>query len=238
VHNAERLRHAPLCLLNVRLVFSLERSNSFHGSMETTDEMSCDSNRSVFYSSSPYNQLNPNDIWLVDILPGNLDNTIQVALRTVDLTTEPHYEALSYVWNPKDGTIADDAEPERVTIQGYEDFPVLATPNLASAIHDLRNDFSVRTMWIDAICIHQASDAEKSHQVALMGEIYARAKLVVIWLGPSQTISSGEDLSSNSDSLMDIFAAGRIDDRAWAEHASNMEFFCRRKWFRRVWIAQ
>jgi hypothetical protein len=204
VHNAERLRHAPLCLLNVRLVFSLERSNSFHGSMETTDEMSCDSNRSVFYSSSPYNQLNPNDIWLVDILPGNLDNTIQVALRTVD----------------------------------YEDFPVLATPNLASAIHDLRNDFSVRTMWIDAICIHQASDAEKSHQVALMGEIYARAKLVVIWLGPSQTISSGEDLSSNSDSLMDIFAAGRIDDRAWAEHASNMEFFCRRKWFRRVWIAQ
>jgi hypothetical protein len=37
--------------------------------------------------------------------------------------------------------------------------------------------------WIDAICIDQNNDDEKSSQVALMGEIYTSAYQVVVWLG-------------------------------------------------------
>lgn len=38
-------------------------------------------------------------------------------------------------------------------------------------------------IWIDAICINQSDDAEKSVQVAMMADIYAGAKNVIVWLG-------------------------------------------------------
>ena len=38
-------------------------------------------------------------------------------------------------------------------------------------------------LWIDAICIDQKNDAEKAIQIGLMGEIYASAGKVFIWLG-------------------------------------------------------
>ena len=38
-------------------------------------------------------------------------------------------------------------------------------------------------LWTDAICINQLDDAEKANQVALMGEIYARAGCVFVWVG-------------------------------------------------------
>ncbi|KAI1462799.1 heterokaryon incompatibility protein-domain-containing protein [Annulohypoxylon moriforme] len=40
-----------------------------------------------------------------------------------------------------------------------------------------------RHIWIDAICINQQDNDEKSTQVQMMLEIYARAKRVNIWLG-------------------------------------------------------
>lgn len=41
----------------------------------------------------------------------------------------------------------------------------------------------VEYFWIDAICINQADDLEKSSQVALMGEIYKKALNAIVWLG-------------------------------------------------------
>ncbi len=41
-------------------------------------------------------------------------------------------------------------------------------------------------MWIDALCINQSDDDEKSWQVALMGRIFKWATLVVAWLGPEE----------------------------------------------------
>ena len=40
-----------------------------------------------------------------------------------------------------------------------------------------------RTLWIDAICINQSDDVEKSQQVQLMRGIYATADHVLIWTG-------------------------------------------------------
>jgi hypothetical protein len=37
--------------------------------------------------------------------------------------------------------------------------------------------------WIDAICINQDDDREKSHQVRRMNRMYERAKAVIYWLG-------------------------------------------------------
>jgi len=38
-------------------------------------------------------------------------------------------------------------------------------------------------LWIDAICINQEDVDEKSHQVAMMGDLYSRCLTVYIWLG-------------------------------------------------------
>ena len=57
------------------------------------------------------------------------------------------------------------------------------TENLAAALRRLRRTVEPRWLWIDAICIDQNIIAEKSQQVAMMGEIYKRANVVLIWLG-------------------------------------------------------
>lgn len=38
-------------------------------------------------------------------------------------------------------------------------------------------------LWIDAICINQSDADEKSQQVRMMTEIYARASLTFVWVG-------------------------------------------------------
>lgn len=40
-------------------------------------------------------------------------------------------------------------------------------------------------IWIDALCINQADPAEKSKQIPMMRDIYAKAECVFSWLGPS-----------------------------------------------------
>jgi hypothetical protein len=40
-----------------------------------------------------------------------------------------------------------------------------------------------RLVWIDALCINQSDDEEKTEQVRRMGEVYAQAKQVIVYLG-------------------------------------------------------
>ncbi|KAF1978600.1 HET-domain-containing protein [Bimuria novae-zelandiae CBS 107.79] len=43
--------------------------------------------------------------------------------------------------------------------------------------------FYSTSLWIDAICINQTGDAERSYQVGLMGRIYYNAVKAILWLG-------------------------------------------------------
>jgi hypothetical protein len=47
-----------------------------------------------------------------------------------------------------------------------------------------------RYLWIDAICLNQADEAEKSQQIPLMGEIYQQADKTLFWVG----IEDGKDI--------------------------------------------
>ena len=38
-------------------------------------------------------------------------------------------------------------------------------------------------LWVDAVCIYQKDDAEKTSQVQDMGSIFKKAREVVVWLG-------------------------------------------------------
>jgi len=54
------------------------------------------------------------------------------------------------------------------------------TSNLYYALQNLRRKFSPRTLWINAICINQKDDNEKSTQVELIAKIYKKATRVLI----------------------------------------------------------
>lgn len=55
--------------------------------------------------------------------------------------------------------------------------------NLYPALQHLRSQNEDRILWIDAMCIDQADDSERGHQVVQMGQIYANVVFVRIWLG-------------------------------------------------------
>ena len=59
--------------------------------------------------------------------------------------------------------------------------------NLFDALQRLRFPDRPRQLWIDAICINQSDSVEKTEQVALMGQIYAHAIRVIVWLGKASS---------------------------------------------------
>ena len=119
-------------------------------------------------------------------------------LRTVDLQYCPKFTALSYVWGDS---------PDRVTIlcNGCE-IPV--TRSCSEALLSLQEIHGAITIWVDALCIDQTNNHEKSAQIPLMGEIYSWAQAVYIWLGLG---SEASDQAINNLRVMSqfrIFPAG------------------------------
>jgi Heterokaryon incompatibility protein (HET) len=112
-------------------------------------------------------------IRVVHLLPGQWDDEIRCELHTVSLDALPIYEALSYVWgNPK---------TTRTILLDSISFNV--TDNLAAALRRLRKQTKKRVIWIDAICINQEDEREKTAQVKKMGIIYENCEQALLWLG-------------------------------------------------------
>lgn len=67
-----------------------------------------------------------------------------------------------------------------------------ARRNLCDAFKEVRDHNNTICLWADALCINQADDIEKTHQVGLMRDIYQIADDVVIWIGyPTKFHSCG-----------------------------------------------
>jgi hypothetical protein len=101
--------------------------------------------------------------------------------------------------------------------------------NLCQALEALRLADVNRTLWIDALCINQADNAEKAVQVTLMGMIYSKAKRVAVWLGPP-----------SSDSHLAMTSLGglrKIKDLQNISGETNKAIgnLFSRPWFGRVW---
>ncbi|KAK8015199.1 hypothetical protein PG990_008495 [Apiospora arundinis] len=102
------------------------------------------------------------------------DEPIQCKLRVIPLDGTHAFTALSYVW----GTYA--ADPQYILCDGIR---VNVTTNCHSALLHLRKVLGKLTIWLDAVCINQNDDYEKTRQIPLMGDIYSKATTVYIWLG-------------------------------------------------------
>ncbi|KAK4215145.1 heterokaryon incompatibility protein-domain-containing protein [Rhypophila decipiens] len=101
---------------------------------------------------------------------------IQLSLRNVSLNDSPppQYTALSYVWG-------NAAETVPILVDGVK---FLATKNLVAALAELQpEDGDPMTLWIDALCINQSDNDEKSGQIQLMKQIYEASISTIVWLG-------------------------------------------------------
>lgn len=104
------------------------------------------------------------------------DECLAGTLRVVDIDADDSlpYVALSYTWGQPSFT-------ERVVLDGTHVLNI--TPNLAAALRRFRYASALKWIWIDAICINQRDDDEKTIQIPLMADIYRDASRVMVWLG-------------------------------------------------------
>ena len=131
------------------------------------------------------------EIRLLELFPSQTwTSPLQCRLVTTVLRERSvPFQALSYVWGD-DATTAHaihvlpdppdkPSSPAEVTTPRF--IPI--TASLDDALRHVRSPTDTTTLWIDQICVHQADTVEKGHQVGLMGQLYATATQVLVWLG-------------------------------------------------------
>ncbi|KAF2675592.1 HET-domain-containing protein, partial [Lentithecium fluviatile CBS 122367] len=121
--------------------------------------------------------LEPGKIRVLKVLPDALwTDHIVCELRNVPLyeARVQRYTALSYYWGPP-------SQPRHTIIVNYRNMVI--GEQLFNALTYLRSPTESRDLWIDAICIRQDDNDEKSQQLPMMGDIYTFAESVNIWLG-------------------------------------------------------
>ncbi|KAJ4115355.1 hypothetical protein NW768_011207 [Fusarium equiseti] len=87
------------------------------------------------------------------------------------------FDAVSYVW----GSGAHDI-PLYCKSEGTY---LYISAVVDGMLRNLRKGHKERRLWVDAMCLNQKDDEEKSIQVQQMGQIYHMADKVHIWLGPA-----------------------------------------------------
>ncbi|KAH7031459.1 heterokaryon incompatibility protein-domain-containing protein [Microdochium trichocladiopsis] len=187
----------------------------------------------------------PTSIRIILLKPALLDSQpLELELYEAPLSGPGSlaYEALSYTWGERHGSIPIRCGGLRQTI--------LVTPNCEAALRHLRYKLSVRQLWVDAICIDQTSVAEKNQQVPLMGKIYSQATRTVIWLGvggpgDAGTLSRAKTVANFAHfRTMPGYCALSDTEKAWAQKllpVSEIERIgriCQSNWFQRIWTVQ
>ena len=90
------------------------------------------------------------------------------------------------------------------------------------ALQYLRHKKSSRRLWVDNVCITQASSEERAAQVSIMRQIYSAAHTTIAWLGgPSKTI---EDALLLKCDLVEIIDPGESRSHRWQPHEPAQPF--------------
>lgn len=106
------------------------------------------------------------------------------------------------------------------------------TASVDSLLRHLRVPYKPRTFWIDAVCLNQQDETEKTQQIPLMGRIYSDAKRVDIWLGDDEAEKAARAFTIIR--RIECEEERMLDEE---EEACLADFF-NRPWFSRRWIIQ
>lgn len=181
--------------------------------------------------------------------PGVEDDDIELAFGTIPIAeVDDLYIALSYTWG-------DQSAKKDIICCCYR---LSVIQNLYSALQALRLEDAARVLWIDQLAINHRDLHERCEQVRLMGQIYSRAELVMVWLSDdiwrSKTlrdnmemfyrvseecfdiISESNDMSTTQAFAQDKLrqAVASVPQDIWDSVATVL----RCPYFRRVWIIQ
>ncbi|KAF6822612.1 heterokaryon incompatibility protein [Colletotrichum plurivorum] len=142
-------------------------------------------------TSFRYQPLDPRQgqIRLIEIEPltqekgmveGGNESLVRCSLKHISLSDTARYTALSYAWGDPNITKA-------IVLHGQQ---VDVTSNLESVLRELaiqrsRDPEITPALWVDAICIDQQNETERTYQVSRMDMIYRSATRTLIWLGRS-----------------------------------------------------
>src|SRR6187402_1200250 len=127
-------------------------------------------NKPSIHIPYPYQPLQQtNHFRLLRLLPGSKSQDVECSLVNTSPDSMPEYDALSYSWG--------SSKDPHFTIW-IDRIPVPVRENLYYALLALRrsSQAQVRVLWVDAICINQRDDAERSSQIQQMDMIYGQAE--------------------------------------------------------------
>jgi hypothetical protein len=213
-----------------------------------------------------YVPLNDTDIRLLRIEPRPWQEPVHCTLKILPLTaitsSALEFQALSYAWAhdqaydtvylvdaPPSGFPYDpnydtkDKVPESNGQQIARPFRVHA--NLYNALRRIRHEYVNIWIWVDALCIDQKNESEKSHQIPKMPDIYSNAWNVVVWLGDiggrrraRENMDAAVSLIPkllNLKALESMLRPGEADNSLLESWTSFMDILYR-PWFTRRWV--
>jgi hypothetical protein len=246
---ATRFASVPLSLISTRiprrqLIGVRARFHSLRPSLCGTDKQTPPA-----FKYTCLNWAN-NEIRLIKILPQeNLHNSsdgepVSCSIQNVSLNSKPEYVALSYAWG-------DNTRSQPLFLNGKLTYITVSLDKALRQLRSLRDSdkgVGARAVWVDAVCINQDDEVEKTWQVQQMGRIFHGAYHAIVWLGPA-----GDSSSVAMETLQQIGHS----IRAGHEPVDNpaLELFTRlsetpesfgpalnallsRPWWKRVWVVQ
>ena len=149
-------------------------------------------------------------------------------LEPVYMSSNPRYDALSWCWGRpgRNGTLLLNGK----SIQIRE--------NLQLFLQALVRHYSELVVWVDALCINQNDNAEKSLQVMMMGEIYRRARRVFAWLGYGDSDSDYAFYSTPNAVTYDPTNYKEMPGTSTGEQYQCFEGIFRNTYWTRLWTLQ
>ena len=216
----------------------------------------------ILPSSYEHEALSPDprsdEIRLLNVRPGKPGSSIHCYFHVVSLEHASNYEALSYYWGTEDANkpinigepkakstgkkkvsrpnrkseILMDAARQMTTQKAFH-----VRPNLYQALEQLRSKKRDIVLWVDALCINQENEIEKTEQVKKMARIYSRAHRVLVWLG-----HGNQKCEKAMDFLHDILNLQSFDAMVKDENSpiqwDALVQLMRCDWFSRRWVVQ
>jgi Heterokaryon incompatibility protein (HET) len=188
-----------------------------------------------------YDQLEPDEIRLLEILPGRGIETLRCRVIRVSLYKPPKFNTLSYNWDiTSEGDTRKVVATEKIYLNNR---PYHVAPNLLAALRFYRENYT-EPLWVDYLCINQSNLSERGKQVLFMRQIYGSSPMVLVWLG---------DEANNSDLAIDFLeriyeepntaasAAYIVQTILKGERLNQwkaLDYFWKRPWWMRTWVMQ
>ena len=130
--------------------------------------------------------LEEDQIRILVILPVEaIDARIECSLERTSLDSPCEYTCLSYSCSDRDDGVVEFCET--IFCDGVE---IRVTKGAYHALRRIRQ-LGGYHVWVDAICIDQRNDTERSQQVSVMAKIYTAARTVFVWVGEESDQEDG-----------------------------------------------